>query len=88
MGCGLCHRDERCADKNKDYLCSTCVVKMISMDRDQKRVFIDSLYLKEQDEEAEFLERFFRGGVTIPIKEEEGSASEEPVLLKRRTRSL
>jgi hypothetical protein len=85
MGCGLCHRDERGADKGKEYLCGKCVVTMVSMDRDQKRVFIDDLYLQGKDEEAEFLESFFKSGVSQPKRDEpEETGEEKPVLLIRR----
>jgi len=63
MSCGLCHKEERGADEKRDYLCSNCVVKMIRMDIYQKRTYIDSLYLKGQDDEAEFLEVIFMGGI-------------------------
>jgi len=63
MPCGLCHEEERGADEKKDYLCSNCVNKMIRMDIYQKRAYIDSLYLQGQDDEAEFLEVIFMGGI-------------------------
>jgi hypothetical protein len=68
MPCGLCNEKERGADEKKDYLCSDCVGKMIRMDIYQKRTYIDSLYLKNQDEEARFLEIIFMGGTRINKK--------------------
>lgn len=79
MPCGVCHNVERGAEEKREYLCSRCLHNLMSMDRDQKRAFIDSLYLKGQDEEAEFLESFFEGSVT---KAQE--PKEKPKLLLRR----
>jgi hypothetical protein len=84
MSCGLCHRPERGADEKKEYICGSCLIQLIAMNKDQKRQFIDNLYLKGQDEEAQFLESFFRGGVSRPIKDEEKEEEEKPKLLLRR----
>lgn len=79
MPCGLCHRKEPCADEQKDYLCGTCVCLMMGRDRDQKRMFIDSLYMKDMEEEALFLEKMFYGMVS---KSE--STTPKPKLLIRK----
>ena len=79
MSCRLCHKEERGTDKNRDYLCGRCVLSMIKMDRDQKRTFIDGLYVKGQYQEAEFLEKIFEGTTSKPVEQKE-----KPKLLIRR----
>jgi len=74
MPCGLCHNKERSADENKDYLCGRCTCKMIGYDKNQKREFIDSLYLNSREEEAKFLERMFEGTVSSQAPIEAKSA--------------
>ena len=61
MPCGVCHIKEKNANEEKDYLCGKCVCYLIGLDRQARRVFIDSLFLNGRDEEGEFLERFFSG---------------------------
>ena len=78
MPCGLCHNQERSVDERKDYLCGRCVIKLMGMDKRQKRMFIDSLYLRDQEVEAQFVESFFEGRIEA-VQE----PKEKPKLLKR-----
>ncbi len=85
MPCGLCNKKERGAEESKDYLCGSCIVRLINLDNKQKRAFVDSLYLQGKDEEAEFVERFFPHGISKPINDK--SPEVKPKLLLRKTGS-
>lgn len=82
MPCGVCHKKEHGTEESKDYLCGKCVVQLVGLDKNQKRAFVDALYMNGEDEEAEFIERFFPSGVSKPIKDEEPEV--KPKLLLRR----
>jgi hypothetical protein len=86
MPCGVCHKKEDCAEETKDYLCGSCVVRLVGLNKVQKRALVDSLYLNGQDEEAEFVLRFFPFGVSSPLKE--NSPTTKPKLLLRRTANI
>ena len=81
MSCGLCHKPERGADEKKDYLCGLCVIKLTSMDKTQRRVYVDTLYSQGRDGEAEFVETFFEGRINKPISIK---TTDKPKLLIRR----
>jgi hypothetical protein len=77
MGCVLCTKIEKAAEPDKDYLCSSCVAKLSTMDREKMREFIDKLYLSDKVEKAEFVEKFVTGCIST-------ARVVSPTLLKRR----
>lgn len=79
MPCGLCHKQERGADEKKDYLCGLCVVKLTSMNKTQRRIYVDTFYSQGRNEEAGFVEIFFEGRINTPAK-----VINKPKLLIRR----
>lgn len=63
MGCCVCKKPEKAANKDCEYICGDCVAMIATMDRDTLRAFIDKLYLKDRIEAAEFLERMSTGRI-------------------------
>ena len=82
MPCGLCHNKERGAEEAKDYLCSRCTIRLVGLNKRQKREFVDALYMQGKDEEAEFVESFFPSGIDKPVNDK---IVTKPNLLLRRT---
>lgn len=72
MPCLLCSKKDHGVEEDSDYLCGSCIASLSTLTAEGARHLIDQLYLKDQVNVAEWIEKIMTGsrstGKTLKLK--------------------